>query len=948
MRESEDSTGRKEEGIRKQGEIILKNTNPETSAFYRRLKLRVSQLGDSIKLRSTSTTKIKSFDGVLKLDMTRSYLRRLTSEKTISIEHCSDKEPTYRMNDNIGTTILVSLFNSNNTRIGVLTSGGDSPGMNSAVRSVVMSSLKNNIRIFGIYRGFDGLIRGDIRSLGWDSETKESGQGGTCLLSARSERFKSREGRKEAALNLFIRNINALVVIGGEGTMEGAMVLRNEFKDLVRELIEDGKITEKIIEDRRIDRDLCKRLIRTKLASSSSNSSNSTKSSLSTENVEDILIEYSDSESNEEFDYNIENIYDLKIIGIPGTIDNDLIGTDFSLGCNTAITRVAEIVDKLTTTMKSHKRVFVVECMGRSCGWITLMAGFAVEAEYIFIPEAPVKNWREEMMRSLKTAYYNHKLNIIVLVCEGAVDLDGRTITTREIESIIKGAGLEVRSLVLGHIQRGGMTTSQDRIFGTMAGIKAVEHIIEGSYFSNNTEYKGTDCMANGATRTLPVSSDTTDYPVMIASVNNEIMAVDLRTIVKNTEKSKNLFKCKKFNELFEMRSENFQHIYRSYEDHRQKIASRFFREHLYPREYSIGHLHASNEKKLKSTNDVLIIPAKKKIRVGVLSNGESCCGMNVILNGLVQSGVAEDVEVFYFFDGFVGFRNNRLRKADIFEFSLYTSEGGIAIGRSDDLTHNTRISYSDDQCESKMDELGLNYLIIIGNTTNLRFTRNNPRIILIPATISNNMPCTDISIGSETAVNAIQSASEVCKFITPSIGNRVFMVEVGGSCGFLTVMSGIASSVFEVIHPEYSKVEDLAVIRNRIRMKFEENSMRPIIIFRSRNTFSRVSTESLCKILCSEIGASYDYSILGHMERGSVPSVIDRINARLLAFKTIEHCKSGAESCKVSLSGIVGIRDFKAVFTDIEKVFEGYDEEKDCEKDARWLKYSRICSLLE
>lgn len=861
--------------------------NQETAAFYERLGLVTTIDNSIIRICSSRVCLIKSFDGDLILSMASSYFNRLLEEKKLK---CLQNNHSELLHDNIGTGIIViSRMSVINVRIGVLTSGGDSPGMNSVLRSIVRYSLKNDVKAFGIYRGYDGLVRGDIRELGWDNETQESEQGGTYLLSARSERFRTREGRKEAAYNLFIRKINALVIIGGNGSMEGAIYLRNEFKSLCEELIAEGRIGKN-----------CKPLNNTQIDSNEI---------LKMDKLKDILLDYEDLTDTDLIDVESEELYDLKIVGIPGTIDNDIIGTDITLGCDTAMSRITEAVDILNTTMKSHKRVFVVECMGQRCGWLSLMTGFALEADHILIPEVPTINWQEEVVKSVKTAYYNNKQSVIVLVAEGTVDIDGNNIKAKDVEKVIASTGIDARSIVLGHLQRGGITSAQDRFLGTIFGMKAVEHIL-----SESTQ------------------------AVMIGNIDGDFRSLDLMEVVQNTKKAEQYFLEKRFDELFKMRPLSFQKVYEIYEQQRQNLIKRYYNYNLCSTENLIGDLHTIAERKLDSTVKIRkdAFENKVKPRVGVLVNGASSAGINSVLNSLVQAGLATDFEVAYFFNGYSGLMENNARKADIFEFSMRHGQGGVAIGAS-----NCEIDEKD--VEKKLEELKIDFLIVVGNAKNLKVASGCKGVFVIPSAIANNIPGTEQSLGSDTALNSILNTSEACRLTAIATDKTVNIVQIGGgNCGYLTTIGGIVCGAFDIIAPETSKVEDIALIRKRIQRTLPKQKKSSFMIFRNESTFEGLSTEGLCKLICKDIAVDYNFSILGHLMRGSVSSILDRINARLSAFEAIEACKRKASS------GVVGVSNFKVTFTDIEKVLEDYDEERDCLKNPKWMKYSKICFIIE
>jgi 6-phosphofructokinase 1 len=280
-------------------------------------------------------------------------------------------------------------------KIGVLTSGGDAPGMNAAIRAVVRASVYHKLECIGIYRGYEGLIEGDFKNLNARSVKNIINRGGTLLKSARSKEFFLKEGRLKAYNNLKNEGIDALVTIGGDGTFAGASVFSNEF--------------------------------------------------------------------------------DIPIIGIPGTIDNDINGTDFTIGYDTALNTVVEAIDKIRDTANSHNRLFLVEVMGRDAGDIALNAGIGAGAEEILIPEQDMGRLR--LIESLKKSKKSGKTSSIIVVSEG--DQIGKNIF--KLASYIEEnlTGYEVRVTVLGHIQRGGSPSCFDRVLASRLGVKAVDALID-------------------------------------------------------------------------------------------------------------------------------------------------------------------------------------------------------------------------------------------------------------------------------------------------------------------------------------------------------------------------------------------------------------------------------------------------------------------------------------
>ena len=282
--------------------------------------------------------------------------------------------------------------------IGVLTSGGDSPGMNSAIRSVVRTCAHYDKNCIGIVRGFSGLIENNTKILNTRSVRGIINRGGTFLYSARCEEFKTKAGRGQAYENLKKAEIDGLIVIGGDGSFTGAMLLEKEFG--------------------------------------------------------------------------------FPVVGIPGTIDNDLFGTTHTLGYDTALNTVMDAIDKIRDTAISHHRLFLVEVMGADAGYIALNSGLAIGAQEILIPEVNMSF--DNLINSLKTSKKSGKTSSIIVVAEG--DKTGKNVfdLASKIEDTLPR--YETRVSVLGHIQRGGSPTCFDRVLGTQLGVRAVESLIENNH----------------------------------------------------------------------------------------------------------------------------------------------------------------------------------------------------------------------------------------------------------------------------------------------------------------------------------------------------------------------------------------------------------------------------------------------------------------------------------
>ena len=279
-------------------------------------------------------------------------------------------------------------------KIGILTSGGDGPGMNAAIRSVVRSALSSGFEVVGIIRGYQGLIDDEIIAMNHRSVSNIINRGGTILKTARSEKFRTEEGLKIAAAALKKHGIDALVVIGGDGTYRGAVDLIERFQ--------------------------------------------------------------------------------FPVVGVPGSIDNDICGTDETIGCETAINTALESIDKIRDTAQSMERIFVIEVMGNRSGYIALRVALAAGAETVIIPEKPFDY--KTLCQDIEEGNKKGKLNWMIVTAEGAAKAPDVA------KSLTMMTGLETRFVVLGHVQRGGTPVSADRILATRLGAAAVELLSKGVY----------------------------------------------------------------------------------------------------------------------------------------------------------------------------------------------------------------------------------------------------------------------------------------------------------------------------------------------------------------------------------------------------------------------------------------------------------------------------------
>ena len=283
------------------------------------------------------------------------------------------------------------------TRIGILSSGGDSPGMNACIRAVVRTAIYNGLEVYGIMRGYSGMVENDIVRMESRSVANIIQRGGTILKTSRCKEFFEPEGRKKAYENLKKHGINGLVILGGDGSFRGAQIFSSE--------------------------------------------------------------------------------YDIPCIGLPGTIDKDIAGTDFTIGFDTAVNTAVEAIDKIRDTAEAHDRLFIIEVMGRDAGYIALHSGIATGAENILIPER--KTVIEDIITQLAEKERRHKLVNLIVVAEGD-EFGGADEVAKVVRERLPL--LEVRVCILGHIQRGGSPSCMDRLIASRMGYHAVECLVEGRH----------------------------------------------------------------------------------------------------------------------------------------------------------------------------------------------------------------------------------------------------------------------------------------------------------------------------------------------------------------------------------------------------------------------------------------------------------------------------------
>ncbi|MFK5634729.1 MULTISPECIES: 6-phosphofructokinase [unclassified Ornithinimicrobium] len=669
---------------------------------------------------------------------------------------------------------------SSPVRIGVLTSGGDSPGMNAAVRAVVRTTLRLGGEPYAVLEGWRGAVTGGdlIRPLGWSDVSGILQRGGTVLGTARSPEFVQRDGRRRAVRNLVQQGIDRLVVIGGDGSLRGAEELRTEWAELLDELVASGEVPAAA-------RDAHPRLV---------------------------------------------------VAGLVGSIDNDMAGTDMTIGADTALHRIIAALDAIGSTAASHQRTFVVEVMGRHCGYLALMAGIAGGADAVLLPEGPpAQGWQAGLVQSLERARSTGQRDALVIVAEGATDLDGNRITSADVEAAIgERLGERARVTILGHVQRGGRPSAYDRWMPTLLGHAAARQLLEAG----------------------------PDAPSQVVGVrHNTATASSLPASVAATNTVRDALAARDYATAAAARGSSFVTLTRL-----------------------VGQLTRAPEQPVDGP------PSR---RVAVLHVGGVAPGMNTAVRALVRFGLSSGLSVLGVQGSFEGLVEGRLRELGWAEVDGWVGQGGAVLGTSRRLPDEATVAAVADSVRAHR----LDALVLVGGLDAYRAAAlldtaraQHPELALpvvcLPASIDNNLPGADLSVGADTALNTIVEMLDKIR-TSASATRRCFVAETkGGRCGYLTMMSGIASGAERVYLPEDRlRIAEIAEDARRMTRAFEEGC-RLYLVLRNEKASEHYTTDLVARIFEEEGGALFDvrHTVLGHVQDGGDPTPFDRLLATRLA----------------------------------------------------------------
>lgn len=729
-------------------------------------------------------------------------------------------------------------------RIAVLTSGGDAQGMNAAVRSVVRVALDHGAEAYAIYEGYQGMVDGGkrIRQMDWNSVGGILQLGGTVIGTARSAEFMTREGRLKAVYNLIENGINGLVVVGGDGSLTGASVLRQEWPSLVSELVESGRISP----------------------------------------------ETAGKHPN------------IAIVGLVGSIDNDFYGTDMTIGADTALHRITEAIDAITSTAASHQRTFVVKVMGRNCGYLAMMSALATGADWVLIPEAPpdVDDWQQVMADRLRAGRQAGRRDSIVVLAEGAHDRDGNYIGSSDVQKALEEhLGEDVRITVLGHVQRGGRPSAFDRTLGTLMGHEAVNTIL---------------------------SAGPDDEPVVIGQKNNRMTRLPLADCIEKTRAVPDAIAAKDYELAMSLRSSSFTHAF--------KTLKTMVRALPHP-----------------------VVEGKKRFRIAVLNAGAPAPGMSTASRVAIRLGLDQGHIMLGVRNGFVGLGKNEIDEMSWMSVTGWASSGGSLLG-----TNRRTPEGSDLYAIARViEDQHIDALLVIGGWTayesvnTLLINRKNyPAfnlpIVCLPASINNNLPGSEFSIGADTALNSIADAVDKIKQSAIAT-RRCFVVEVMGHyCGYLALMGGLASGAERVyMNEEGVTLHDLQSDVEALSEGFKSGKQLGLMI---RNEFANkvYTTQFMCALFEEEGKDLFDVrpAILGHLQQGGDPSPFDRIQATRLARLCLEFLVQECDQNSKEIA-FIGLQNGQIKFHDMRDFERMVDFECQRPREQWWLKLRPIAKLL-
>ncbi|MEI2766312.1 MAG: 6-phosphofructokinase [Dermatophilaceae bacterium] len=669
--------------------------------------------------------------------------------------------------------------------IAVLTSGGDAQGMNAAVRAVVRTALHRGTCVYAVYEGYQGLVDGGerIRRMDWGDVGSIMGRGGTVIGTARCPAFRERAGMLAAARNLLALGIDRLVVIGGDGSLSGIEQFRQLWPGLTAQLRDEGLVDADVVARHPV----------------------------------------------------------LHVAGLVGSIDNDLVGTDMTIGTDSALHRIVEAIDAISSTAASHQRSFVVEVMGRHCGYLALMGAVAGGADFALVPEdPPTPGWEERMCTLLQAGRAAGRRDSIVVVAEGAADTAGNPITSDYVRDLLRERlGEDTRVTILGHVQRGGAPSAFDRWMPTLVGAAAVDQLL-----------------------TAPPQS-----PAMVLGLrHHRVWRGPLLEAVEQTRSVATLIADHDYAAAMALRGPSFADMTEIF------------------RELSEAPQHRATP------------PTGK--RIAVMNVGGLAPGMNTAAWAAVRLGLARGHTVLGVRGSFRGLLDGQVQPLSWGDVEGWQSTGGAELGTSRSVPTDEQL-YAVGRA---LERAEVDALLVVGGfsaylsmhrmwSVRDRYPAFGLPIVVVPATLDNNLPGWESAIGADTALNVIVESLDRVKQ-SANASRRCFVVEtMGRYCGYLAMMAAIATGAERVyLHEDGITLHDLQADVERMKASFRAGR-RFYLTIRSELANPLYTTDFLAALFAQESEGLFDVrtAVLGHVQQGGNPSPFDRVLATRLTARALD-----------------------------------------------------------
>ncbi|MDP9805814.1 6-phosphofructokinase 1 [Trueperella bonasi] len=644
--------------------------------------------------------------------------------------------------------------------------------MNAIVRAVVRTALQLGAEPYAFLEGWRGPVEGGnlIKKMSWSDVSSTINKGGTAIGTARSDEFRERSGMKKAVKNFIKHGIDRLVIIGGDGTLTGADELRALWPELLQELLDDGEVSPE------------------------------------------------EAATHEK----------LMIAGVVGSIDNDLVGTDMTVGADSALHRIIEAIDAIQATAASHQRTFIIEVMGRRCGYLALMSAIAGGCDYVFIPELPpADGWEEELADKLRRGRENGRRDSLIVIAEGATDRDGTPISADDVQAAIKERmGEDARITSLGHVQRGGIPSAYDRWMPTLLGYTAAYEMFHATH---ETE------------------------PMIIGTRRNKITRLPMMEAIANTRKVAEYLKEGDWDSAMASRGGHYREM------------------------YDLFNTLSSPEARERSEDSK---------RIGILHAGGLAPGMNPAARAAVKLGIDRGYTMLGIEGGFPGLLDGKVRELKWHDVEGWAEDGGAYLGTRrtiPELDHYYALGRA-------IEEAKLDGLIVIGGFKGYRMVYEMQReqerypafkipIVLVPASIDNNLPGSEFSIGVDTTLNWNTATIDRIRQ-SASASQRCFVVEtMGRKCGYLALMSGLTTGAEQVyLYEDGVTLGQLAKDTKKMIRSFDSGRQLYLVV-RNENASEYYSADVMGNIFEEEGGHLFDVRsvILGHAQQGGNPVPFDR-----------------------------------------------------------------------